>query len=187
LFDRTPASSRHHLQLARDFLRQSQVELRRSIWDLRSRELEQFDLSGALRQSAEQLIEGTAMTLNFSTRGERTRLPEVVEENVLRIGQEALTNIAKHARASRVTIQFDFSATMLALRIEDDGAGFDAASPAAGTEHHFGLIGMSERARRLEGRVAIESARGRGTVIVVEIPLGEPPATLTPVAAVFEK
>lgn len=173
-FERTPMTSHHHLQLARNWLRQSQVELRRSIWDLRSRELEQFDLPGALRQSAEQLIDGTAMTLTFSTRGERSSLPEIVEENVLRIGQEALTNIAKHAHASRITIHFEFSATALVLRIADDGHGFDSAGVPSSSDHHFGLLGMSERARRLGGQLILESQRNHGTTIIVEIPLAPP-------------
>jgi signal transduction histidine kinase len=171
LFDRTPETSHRHLQLARNWLRQSQVELRRSIWDLRSRELEQFDLPVALRQSAEHLVDGTAMTLQFSTRGERTRLPEIVEENVLRIGQEALTNVAKHARASRVTVEFDFSPAALALRISDDGVGFDQTTAPSGRENHFGLIGITERARRLGGDLTIESRPGSGTTIAVSIPL----------------
>jgi signal transduction histidine kinase len=170
-FERTPPTSSHHLQLARNWLRQSQVELRRSIWDLRSRELEQFDLPSALRQSAEQLIDGTSMTLTFSTRGERATLPEIVEENILRIGQEALTNIAKHAHASRIVIEFEFRPTELTLRVEDDGIGFNSTGVPTSSDRHFGLLGMSERARRLGGQLKIESQSGRGTLIIVEIPL----------------
>jgi signal transduction histidine kinase len=171
LFRGNPTSSTHHLQLARNWLRQSQEELRRSIWDLRSRELEQFDLANALRQSAEHLVDGTKIRFEFATRGPKRSLPEVVEENVLRIGQEALTNIAKHARANRISLTLDFSDRALSLRVEDNGVGFERpAVPQAG-DNRFGLIGMAERARRLSGQVLIESVPGRGTVITLEIPL----------------
>ncbi len=171
LSQRAPAVSNDHLRLARNWLRQSQVELRRSIWDLRSRELEQFDLASALRRSAEQVVEGTEINLEFHTTGEPNGLPEVVEENVLRIGQEALTNIAKHARATRVTIALEFNRRALVLRVEDNGVGFEQSEAALPGEGHFGLLGMSERAKRLAGGLAINSVPGRGTSIVVEIPL----------------
>jgi signal transduction histidine kinase len=166
---RDPGASDEHLQLARNWLHQSQVDLRRSIWDLRSRELEQFDLARALRASAEQLVHGTDIALDFQTTGSPQGLPEVVEENVLRIGQEALTNIAKHAGAKRITIRLDFSPRLLRLHLEDDGVGFDQTQTPAGG--HFGLTGMGERAKRLAGSLVIASAPGRGTALTVEIPV----------------
>jgi signal transduction histidine kinase len=171
LAPRDPATANDHLQLARNWLHQSQVDLRRSIWDLRSRELEQFDLSGALRRSAEQLVDGTEIGLQFRTEGTPQGLPEVVEENVLRIGQEALTNIAKHARATRVGILLQFDPRMLSLRVEDNGLGFEHREGGLPPEGHFGLRGMSERAKRLAGGIVIHSVLGRGTTITVEIPL----------------
>ncbi len=182
---RAPDEADEHLQLARNWLHQSQVDLRRSIWDLRSRELEQFDLASALRRSAEQVVEGTETALEFQTRGSPLRLPEVVEENVLRIAQEALTNIAKHARATRVKLLLAFAERRLQLRIEDNGAGFDQAQvPGDG---HFGLTGMAERVKRLAGHLVLNSAVGRGTSVTVEIPLpcadAPPPADAAPEGA----
>lgn len=171
---RDPEASDTHLQLARNWLHQSQVGLRRSIWDLRSRELEQFDLASALKCSADQLVQGTDIALDFETRGVAQGLPEVVEENVLRIGQEALTNIAKHAHATRVRIALEFDPGVLRLHVEDDGAGFNpGAKPADG---HFGLTGMEERAKRIAGSITVTSAPGQGTSIVVEVPLENSPA-----------
>lgn len=166
---RDPEASDTHLQLARNWLHQSQVGLRRSIWDLRSRELEQFDLASALKCSADQMVNGTELTLDFATQGDARGLPEVVEENVLRIGQEALTNIAKHAHATRVSIRLEFDPHVLRLRVHDNGVGFDAS--VAPGEGHFGLTGMAERAKRLAGGIAVASAPGRGTTIAVEVPL----------------
>jgi signal transduction histidine kinase len=171
LFAAQPGSSAHHLQLARNWLRQSQVELRRSIWDLRSRELEQFDLARALRQSAEHLTDGTALTLHCTTEGDEQRLPEVVEENVLRIGQEAVTNAVKHAHARALHVTLAFRPAALRLRVQDDGRGFASPETPAASDGHFGLLGMAERAKRLGGTLAIESQPGHGTTITVEIPL----------------
>ncbi|HVT72183.1 MAG TPA: histidine kinase [Lacunisphaera sp.] len=173
---RDPEAADRHLQLARNWLHQSQVDLRRSIWDLRSRELEQFDLAGALRRSAEQLVDGTDTRLSFRAEGAPQGLPEVVEENVLRIGQEALTNIAKHARASRIGILLQFTPAALLLRIEDNGVGFAHHAADLPAEGHFGLRGMTERAKRLAGGITINSIPGKGTTITVEIPL-EPGGT----------
>ncbi|PTY08253.1 hypothetical protein DB347_01325 [Opitutaceae bacterium EW11] len=185
LFERSPDECQRHLLLARSCLQQSQFGLRRSIWDLRSRELEQFDLPRALQQSGDQLLSESDIALRFSATGERRALPEVVEENVLRIGQEAFTNIAKHARAKNVAAELQFSPTGLGLRIVDDGVGFDPDRDGAVGDSHFGLIGMAERAKRVGGFLTIQSTPGRGTTIQVEIPL-EPvvpaaaPSTPTP-------
>ena len=77
----------------------SQVEVRRSVWDLRSRDLEQFDLSNALAEGARQSTYGTNIKVNIETHGEPQPLPEVVEENLLRIGQEALANTINNVLA----------------------------------------------------------------------------------------
>ena len=179
LFQRDSRDSNQHLQLARNWLRQCQVGLRRSIWDLRSRELEQFDLAEALKRSAEQLVESTEFQLEFAIRGEKRKLPEVMEENVLRIGQEALTNIAKHARATRVSIMLEFAPHGLRLKIEDNGIGFEHSQAPSPGDNHFGLLGMSERAKRLAGRIVIDSLQGRGTSILLEVPQ-EPAAASVP-------
>jgi signal transduction histidine kinase len=99
-----PNGANHHLELARNLMSQSQLELRRSIWDLRFRELEQFDLAGALNTSARQILEGTAVELDLETTGEARALSEVVEENLLRISQEALTNVVKHASTPKTAV-----------------------------------------------------------------------------------
>jgi len=171
---RDPAVADEHLQFARNWLHQSQVDLRRSIWDLRSRELEQFDLATALRRSAEHMAEDTGVTVHVEAGAPPSGLPEVVEENVLRIGQEALTNIGKHARAKHIGVRLVFEPGTLRLRIEDDGVGF--AQDTVPGEGHFGLTGMTERAKRLSGSLTVRSTPGRGTVILLEIPLENAPA-----------
>ncbi len=178
---RDQEASDTHLQFARSWLHQSQVDLRRSIWDLRSRELEQFDLPSALRCSVDQVVQGTGMKLHFETKGTPQPLPEVVEENVLRVAQEALTNIAKHAQATAIAIVLEYRPHVLRVQIDDNGVGFDASQPAK--EGHFGVIGMHERMKRLGGTLTVRSAPGAGTCIVVEVPLREEPAPTTAAGA----
>jgi signal transduction histidine kinase len=171
LFSRQPDDASQRLELARGFLRQSQLELRRSIWDLRSRELEQFDLAKALTMSCRQIATGISLQVDVATTGERRRLPEIVEENLLRIGQEAMTNVVKHSGATRVVLRLDFSPRSVALEIRDNGTGLAAGGVRTDDTRQFGLLGMSERAKRLEGRFEISGTPGDGTTVRVVIPL----------------
>ena len=171
LFARHPEDASQRLELARGFLRQSQLELRRSIWDLRSRELEQFDLAQALTMSCRQIATGINLQVDVATTGERRRLPEIVEENLLRIGQEAMTNVVKHSGATRVVLRLDFVPRSVALEIRDNGTGLAPGGVRTDYSRQFGLLGMSERAKRLEGRFEISSAPGEGTTVRVVIPL----------------
>ena len=170
LFGKSPDGGQRHLELARNLMTQSQVELRRSIWDLRSRELEQFDLPSALRLSARQILEGTHVTVTVETTGDVSGPCEVVEENLLRIAQEALTNVIKHASASEVRISLEFGPEVVTLRVKDNGQGFTPDHCPGVREGHFGLLGMSERAKRLNGQLRVTSAPGSGTCLEVEIP-----------------
>ena len=171
LFQRNAGEASQPLELARGFLRQSQIELRRSIWDLRSRELEQFDLTEALTIASRQISSGSHIAVDIETEGEKRRLPEIVEENLLRIAQEAVTNVVKHSGATRIAIRLNFGAEAVALEIKDNGSGLNADRIASNGDHHFGLLGMSERAKRLNGRLDVSSAPGEGTIVRVVISL----------------
>ncbi len=175
LFGKETDRATHHVEMARSLMTQSQMELRRSIWDLRSRELEQFDLCGALLASGQQILDGTDIQIHVTTDGQVRPLSEVVEENLLRIGQEALTNVIKHSAAKKVTIGLIFGAQSVVFKIEDDGRGFTPGSSNGAKEGHFGLVGMDERAKRLDGKLKIESALGAGTCVEIEIPINSIP------------
>ena len=171
LHDRSPENSLRHLELARSLMAKSQVEVRQSVWDLRSRELEQFDLATTLTEGARQITCGTNVQVRFETRGKPRSLPEVVEENLLRIGQEALANIIKHSGATHVDIELQFEQQQVCLQVKDNGTGFDLDKAVGPSEGHFGLLGMSERAKRLGGRFSLSSKPEEGTSVRVEIPL----------------
>jgi signal transduction histidine kinase len=170
-----PDSAIHHLELARNLITQTQVEVRRSIWDLRSRELEQFDLPSALLRNARQITEGTNIQVEVETRGQDQGLSEIVEENLLRIGQEALTNVVKHSGASLVKIELEFNPQGVVLQVSDNGCGFNLEDGVHSKANRFGLLGMSERAKRLNGRIVLTSSPGCGTTVLVEIPSSAPP------------
>jgi len=171
LLQQSPETANHHLGLARNMVRSSRVDLRRSIWDLRSRELEQFDLATALLISGNQIAEGAQIRIETETRGKARPLPETMEENILRIGQEAITNAVKHSGATRLVLELEFNADKVVLTIKDNGNGFAPENCLGPNEGHFGLLGMSERAKRLGGKISVNSTLGVGTTISVEIPV----------------
>jgi len=176
LFGKETDRATHHVEMARSLMTQSQLELRRSIWDLRSRELEEFDLCGALLASGRQMLDGTDIQIQVATQGRVRPLSEVVEENLLRIGQEALTNVVKHSAAKKVDIELKFGAQSVVFKIKDDGRGFTPGNSTGAKEGHFGLVGMDERTKRLDGKLTIVSAPGDGTCVEIEIPINSIPS-----------
>ena len=182
LLPRTPADAERHLELARGFMRQSQIELRRSIWDLRSRELEQFDVAQALLHTCQQIARGTSLRVEFEREGEARPLPEIVEENLLRIGQEAMTNVVKHSGATLVTLRLGFAENTVTLAVRDNSSGLVPEKLSAQNGEHFGLLGMAERTKRLGGRFSVVGAPGEGTTISVSLPL-DPGKTGSPLSS----
>jgi signal transduction histidine kinase len=171
LFDKDREGANRHLELARNLMGQSQVEVRRSIWDLRCRALEQFDLAGALKHTARQLMEASDIQIDVVATGRVRPLPERIEDNLLRMAQEALTNVIKHASATKTRVELDFGVKNIVLLIQDNGKGFNPNELAASNNGHFGLMGISERTKRLDGQLSIISAPGTGTTIRITVPL----------------
>ena len=161
--------ARTHLQRAQNLARQSLAEARRSVWALRPHALEGADLAGALKNLADQVTAGTPIQVKFSIRGTARPLPAKVEANLLRIGQEALTNVLKHARAKEVRIELSFEGEAVCLGVSDDGVGFDPSLRAANAG--FGLVGMWERAQGMGGELTLTSQPGHGTQVFVAVPL----------------
>lgn len=164
-------TAKGHLDRARILVRNSMTEARRYVWDLRSQELQKKDLPAALRDTTKRLTAESKIEAVVEVAGPSRPLPPDVETNLLRIGQEAINNAVKHARANRIDVALNFDTRNVRLSIRDDGQGFDPGEQIA--DGHFGLIGMRERAAQVGGVLSIESANERGTEIVVEVPLNE--------------
>src|SRR5208282_186886 len=137
---------------------------------MRSHVLEKGDLGAALEGILKQMSVGTETATSIEITGKPRRLAPVTENNVLRIGQEAITNSVKYARARKIRLVLDFGKEHLLLRVTDDGVGFDPHAPKE-SKGGFGLVGMRERANELNGRLEIRSAQGQGAEVTLSIPL----------------
>ena len=158
--DADPA--RGYLDLARRMARHSLTEARRSVMDLRAAALDDQDLGTALDSGARLWTEGSCIGAEVEVTGESSRLPEQTAHHVLRIAQEAVTNVIKHAHASKVTVKLHIEPHGLNLQVQDNGCGFERDDMFASTNGHFGLMGMQERAERLGGKLRLKSEAGQG-------------------------
>jgi len=146
--------------------------LHRLAMDLRPASLDYLGLEAALRQHIETLSQKLGLEIQFAMTGIRKRLPANIEIAFYRIVQEALNNVARHARASRVDVLITRREDCLALIVEDDGVGF---VPTEATKNNrMGLNGMRERAEMLDGKLVIESLPGKGSTVLVEVPYANP-------------
>jgi signal transduction histidine kinase len=145
-------------------------EARQSIWDLRSPKLQRADLVTALRETCEQATADRGVALEFAVTGTPHRCPPKIEEQVLRIGQEAVTNAVRHADPNQVRIELHYDSSALTLRVADDGRGFD---PLETLTDHYGLVSMRERTEDVGGAFLLTSDLGRGTEVQAVIPLAE--------------
>jgi signal transduction histidine kinase len=136
--------------------------------ELRPKALDDFGLVPALERLGEAFAEQTGVAVDVQTNLDSGRLPGEVETALYRIVQEALTNVAKHAGASRVSVVVTRREGLVMAVIEDDGKGFGAGG---GEGEGLGLVGMKERVGLLDGRLAIESTEGAGTTVVAEVPV----------------
>jgi signal transduction histidine kinase len=152
------------LQLARQAL----GEARRSVLGLAPRDLDGATLPDALESVVRGWAADRAVRADVVVVGDPVPLHPEVEATVLRVAQESLTNVAKHAAADRVGVTLSYDGDEVVLDVRDDGVGFDPAAPTA--ERSFGLRGMRQRAERLAGRLTIESRPGAGTAVSVRLP-----------------
>jgi signal transduction histidine kinase/ligand-binding sensor domain-containing protein len=146
------------------------TEARRSVWQLRSASLEKnADFTKTLAEASQDALDAADIELHFSITGTSRPLKPVIEDNLLRICLEAVTNAVKHARPARVELNLQFDKKSVRLRIHDDGCGFDPQGAAAAKFGHFGLIGIQERVKSLAGQFSLNSRPGQGTEIIVSI------------------
>jgi len=194
LHERDAVRFEHELETTKEIVRDTMKELRASISALRSPALEREPACRAISRYAQEMAQRAGLHVSYDLHPDIEGLPEQVEETLWKVGQEALTNVEKHARASNVVLHISRHDTHVLMRIQDDGVGLpreilrftqddNHITHGAGkvTEGHYGLSGMFERVESIGGRISLRpssadehnSPKPRGTTIEVELPLVE--------------
>jgi signal transduction histidine kinase/ligand-binding sensor domain-containing protein len=161
-----------HLDFTRGFVSEGLAEARQSIWALRSQDSNEATLPVRVRR----LVEGSGghgLEAQFSIYGAYRPLPPGTEGEILRIAQEALHNVKKHAGAAKVKVQLEYTRNEVGLEVRDDGRGFAAGTNGAALDSpggHYGLIGMRERAAAIGGTLEVSSSTGAGTAVRLKAP-----------------
>jgi PAS domain S-box-containing protein len=164
-----PQAALAHMLQARQLARESLVEARRSMMALRSQALEGRNLVTALALFVHQLSHDSMTHIKFTHCGTMPMIHNEMEDDLLRLAQEALTNALKHARARHIDITLTFSVRQVELCVRDDGRGFDLAQQSF--LRGFGIRIMKERVANMDGQLNIASQPGQGTRVVVRVPL----------------
>jgi signal transduction histidine kinase/streptogramin lyase len=153
-----------HLDLTRGYVREGLAEARQSIWALRSQDSGESTLPVRLRRIVE--AEGNhGLKVSFSLFGAYRPMPAETEREFLRVAQEAIHNVSKHAQARHLFVQLEYGPNEIALEVRDDGRGFPVGAELASSPGHYGLTGMRERAAAIGGRLEVTSEAGAGTTV----------------------
>ncbi|WP_246842896.1 sensor histidine kinase [Allokutzneria sp. NRRL B-24872] len=164
--DGDPAQQRRHLDNAATLARESLREARRSVHAIRPEALESARLSDALGDVVRQWSKINGVAAEFTSTGTARPLHADVEVALLRTAQEALANVAKHARADRIGLTLSYMEDVVTLDVRDDGVGFLSTVDSSG----FGFTSMRQRVEGLSGTLAIESEPGSGTAVSATVP-----------------
>jgi signal transduction histidine kinase len=173
-----PDVARARVERAIDSLDQSIRDIRNFIFGLRPELLEQAGLVGGLAALADEFRVNSMVDIDLETAdASATDLPPDLIGQLLSIAREALSNIARHSKATRGSVQVETDQYDVKLIITDNGVGFDPARPRG--LGHQGLVNMRDRASSVGGRLDVQSGSGSGTRIIVEVPRRETPAGVT--------
>lgn len=162
-----PAALVDELNRACALVRQSHDEARRTITTLRPDATEAGGLIAALRQTATQMVGPAHVEIETLVEGELRSTPLQVLDSLFRIGQEAIANAMQHGHPTQLRIRAIYTASAITLLIEDNGSGFVPGQDSDG----FGLTGIRRRADAIQGELAIDTAPGEGTRLMVEVPM----------------
>lgn len=159
------------LEQTQTLVQESLAEARRSIWNLRSESGLHEDLPSKLSKAVRRSVDNRGLDVSLEVSGVYRPLPATVETEVLRIGQEAVANVVRHANATRLEVRLIFDSTKAKMDISDNGQGFVPDEQAKAAGGHFGLRGMRERAEAIRGKLSVTTAIGKGTQVSLELPL----------------
>ena len=146
------------------------AEARRAVWDLREPAQADEPFPVVLEHAVRQAIAGTTLALEWSMLGHPMPLGPDAEGALMRVAQEALTNVLKHASASRVRVALAYERRAARLTIRDDGRGFTAGHSYRSSGGHWGLLGMQERAEQINAELQVISEEGKGTEVDITVP-----------------
>jgi signal transduction histidine kinase len=161
--NKTEAAEKH-LELTKGFVREGLADARQSIWALRSQDSGETTLPVRLSRLVEAEV-GHELETNFSLFGAYRSMSPGTEREFLRVAQEAIHNVKKHAAARHLFVQLEYGAEEIALEVRDDGRGFAASKELEPQPGHYGLTGMKERAAVIGGRLEVTSEPGAGTTV----------------------
>ena len=165
-----PADRDRHLENAERLARESLTEARRSVEASMPAALESGTLSDALGDVAREWSQINAIPVEVAVTGDVIALHPEIDVALLRIAQEALANVARHAGASHAWLTLSYMGDVVTLDVRDDGVGFPVSEPGSGEGAGFGLTGMRQRVARVAGSLAIESEPGGGTAVSARVP-----------------
>ena len=158
----------NHLNTTRKTVREGLAEARQSIWALRSQDSGENTLPVKLRRATEG-ANGHGLEADFSLYGAYRPMPPGMESEFLRVGQEAIHNVKKHAGARRLNVQLEYGPAEIALVVRDDGRGFSPEDGFESPPGHYGIIGMRERAAAVGGSLEVTSEPGIGTTVRLQV------------------
>ena len=163
--------SASHLDIALKTINSSRAELRNCIWDLRNQALEKNDIDEAIRITLQPHIVDAQLHVRFNV--PRRTIPDNAFHNILCIIRELVVNAVRHGHATTLKIAGTTDSGRLLFSVTDNGSGFDPATRPGMEQGHFGLEGVLERVKALDGMADIASAPGKETRITINIPLPE--------------
>ncbi len=169
LRQRRVEDAQKHLNNAREHVRAGLADARQSIWALRTQDSHETTLPVKLRRIAERAA-GNGLEAHFRLFGAYRALPAETEQEILRIAQEAIHNVKKHAGASQLTVQLEYLPDEVNLEVRDDGKGLNANGRMEPEPGHYGLMGMKERASAIGGSLEVTGAPGEGTRVALKTP-----------------
>ncbi|MCC6168617.1 MAG: sensor histidine kinase [Caldilineaceae bacterium] len=187
-----PAEAQKRVQELRALTGQALEEVRRVALDLRPTILDDLGLAPALEWRVDEFNQAGTVRATLDSRGLGRRLPRDVELIFYRIGQEALSNVARHARATAATLVLEQHNGCLELRVTDNGQGFDPGSIRGSGQDGAGLLGMRERLAMIQGTLEIVSSPGQGTTLIARAPVvladavSQAPVSLTATSSIGE-
>ncbi len=172
LLDLNPEKIRDELRELKGIVRNNLQDVRKIIFNLRPMTVDDLGIVPALRRYIEDFRQKNDIYIEMNVYGRETRLEPVIEIALFRLIQEALNNVVKHARASKVNVTVEIKPDWVKAGVEDDGVGFDVERYLAGRPaDSFGLISMKERTDLLGGEMNLDSKPGEGTRLTFKVPV----------------